>query len=163
MTYAPNNVQGPFLQGSDFFSLTETDLRTRLTTMYSRIANSVNAKEIAIYDLSEIINGQMFYNKKDIQTLRPAFRRVFNFGAIASGATLSVAHNISGIVQFTFIGGCCTTNVPDFRPIPFASASAVGFQIEAKATATNYIIINGTAGSAPAITSGFITLEYLKN
>jgi len=161
MTYAPDNVQGPFLQGSDFFSLNENDLRTRLTTMYSKIANSVNAKEIAVYDLSELLNRQQFYNPKNIQELRPAFRQVFDFGAIAAGAGLNITHNIKGATQFTFIGGCCVTDAPDFRPIPWSSTLASANNISLRVTDTQIIILNG--GGSPNITSGFITLEYLKN
>lgn len=162
MTYQPNNVQGPFLQGSDFFSLKEEDLRTKLTTMYSRIANSVNAKEIAIYDLSETLNGQQFYNPKNIQELRPAFRQVYTFGAIAAGATKTIPHGLKGVTMFTRIYGTAQ-NATWSYPIPYASFLNLGFQIDIKVDATNIIIINGAAGVTIDLVSGYVTLEYLKN
>jgi hypothetical protein len=161
MTYAPDNVQGPFLQGSDFFSLNEDDLRTRLTTMYSKIANSVNAKEIAIYDLSETLNGQQFYNPKNVQELRPDFRKVFTFDAILSGATLTFAHNIKGFTQFTRIYGTAYDGTY-WKPVPYA-AITIDYQIDIYVSSTDIIIKNGTAPTAPGITNGYVVLEYLKN
>ena len=89
------------------------------------------------------------------------FRLVVPFGAIATGATLSITHNIQSLVQFTHIYGTCITAVPDFRPIPYASATLVTNQIEVKVTPTQVVIINGA--TAPNIASGMIVLEYLKN
>jgi hypothetical protein len=162
MTYQPNNVEGPFLQGSDFFSLNETDLRTRLTTMYSKTANSVNAKEIAIYVQNEIVTGQQFYNLTDFQQPRIGFRKVFPIDAsMVVAGTITLAHGIQGIIQCTAIKGCALFDNGDWRPIPYASASNVTHQVSVHIDNTDIIIHIGVG--SPNLVSGHITLEYLKN
>jgi len=88
------------------------------------------------------------------------FRTVFSFGAIVAGATLTVAHGITGLVLPVHIYGVATTSVPDWRPIPSAPTSGNDY-IFVSVDPTNYNIKNG-AGS-PNITGGTLVIEYLKN
>lgn len=124
-------------------------------------ANAVNIREIGQYDTVELLTGQQWFTTGDGQTKRFTFRQVYVLPATAAGATTTIAHGITGQTLFTKIYGSCITNVVDYRPIPYASVSAVNKQIEINVDTTNINIINGA--SSPNITSGIIVLEYLKN
>lgn len=161
MTYAPINSESPYLPVSLKFDDKFDVLIPQLLRMYSSIAYRLNNREISIYDLQERITGQKWTDSTNLQTPKETFRIVLEFAAIAPGATLNIAHGINTIAQFTKIYGTCITATPDFRPIPYASATAVNQQIEVNVDAANVNIINGAG--APNISSGLIVLEYLKN
>ncbi len=138
-----------------------------LELLYKRIANSVNTKVGALYNLQEIASfGQYFTPAATVAltgnafAYRDVYRKTFEIGAIAAGATLTTAHGITGLVALTTVYGACITDVVDYRPIPYASATAVNTQISVRVDATNFIIVNGAA--APGITSGSLVIEYLK-
>lgn len=160
MTFSPDNTQSSYVGSSQFFPEDDEQLRIKLSEMYSHLASSLNIKEIALYEVFEQPNGQQFYDLTDIQNKRCGFRCVFPFGAIAPGAGLNITHGLTGVVQYTYIGGTCKTTI-DNRPIPYVSVSNITDQIGVRVTATQLIVFNG-ATSSP-ITSGYITLEYLKN
>lgn len=159
----PQGQPTPFLQNTITFSKDPQQFLIQLTALYGQIARYVNSKEIAIYNLAETITGQQWFVSGNPQLTRLTNRKVFEFGAIAAGATSTRAHGITGFSALTFtkIYGTAITNVVDQRPIPFASAVAVTDQIEIRADATNIIIVNGA--TAPNITSAIVVLEMLKN
>lgn len=164
MSFLPANSQAPFLPTSQVFPEEESQLLIVHTDVYASSAQAINIRQIGTYDKLEQINGQFFFNDTTPSKKRLAYRQTYSFGATAAGATTLVAHNISGvnsIVTFTHIYGTCITAVIDNRPIPYASVTAIGEQIEVLIDATNINISNGAA--APAITSGIIVLEYLKD
>lgn len=164
MTFTPVNSQGPFLPTTQVFPEDESQRLIVLTENYTDISLAVNQRVIGYYNTNETVNGKQFYNPNNAQSIRNGYRKVVEVGALAAGATSSIAHGITGVngaTTFTSITGTCVTSVPDNRPIPYASATAVNTQIEIKLDATNIVIINGAA--APAIASGIVILEYLKN
>lgn len=161
MTFLPANSKAAFLPTYDVFSEDESQRLYQLNKNYTDTANAVNVREISLYDTVELINGQQFFTAGNAQRKRFGYRKVFSIGAINAGVTLTTAHGISGITLFTQIFGTVITNVPDYRPIPFTSATAVTAQIEIRADTTNIYIVNGA--TAPPITSGIVVLEYLKN
>ena len=121
----------------------------------------VNDKERAYYPVDiEILNDQKFFVAGDPQRYRSVFRKVFSFAAIAAGATLNIAHGITGFVELTNLYGTCITAVVDYRPIPFASVAAANQGIQILLAGANISITNGAA--APNITSGICVCEYLK-
>jgi hypothetical protein len=113
-----------------------------------------------------VVTGNQYYNSnlyisKPIQ-FRQSYRQIYPFGAIAIGATLIVPHGIRNLTEVVNVYGNCITDVPDFRPIPYASVDTdVTFQIELNVDYTNINIINGA--SSQTIVSGTIILEYLLN
>lgn len=162
MTYAPLNTQAGFLNTAEVFPEDKSQFLIKLTSTYTDIANRVNIREIGTYqDQQQILTGQQFSTPGDNQTKKFSFRQMYYFGAIAPGATLTIPHNILGLVQFTHLYGTCITAVPDFRPVPFVDTSDLTGQISLRADATNIYVINGAI--APAITSGLIVAEYLLN
>jgi hypothetical protein len=165
-----NTQVGPIdTQGNTYVSqytdyqLSETELKTQLTRRDTQMAIALNFKTNGIYDQGEVQTGEQFFGTPgNIQKKRLSFRKVFSFGTLAPGDTLTppISHGITGITSGTNIYGTAVT-ADDFRPIPYASATDVLKQIEVNVTATQINIINGA--NAPAITSGIIVLEYLKN
>lgn len=137
-----------------------------LSLTYKRIANSVNSKTGGLHSKLEQFNSDQYYTATPF-VFRNVYRITFdvielNGGAnIAPGATVNVAHNIIGIVQIVHWYGGIVTDAVDFRPLPFVSATLVTNQVEVRATATNVIIVNGA--TAPTITAGSLTIEYVKN
>lgn len=161
MTYGPENTEGPFLSNAFFFPENGANLNIKLTDMYSKMSSSVNIKEIAVYETSEIVTGQQFYNATDYQNRRIGFRKVFPLEAEGAGGTITIPHGITGIVQCTAIKGCAFMDNDDWRPIPYASASNITHQVSVHINSTDLIVHIG-AGS-PGIVFGQVTVEYLKN
>lgn len=57
MSYGPVNPAMSFLSTSEVYPENEEQLRVKQTSVYSNIANSVNIREIAIYDLQQLLTG----------------------------------------------------------------------------------------------------------
>lgn len=161
MTFSPSNTLGPFLQTSTYFPDNFDEFRVKFLELWRDLSNTVNSREVGYYDLIEFLTGEKWFTTGDPQVKRLTFRKVFEIGAIATGATSTTAHGITGITAFTHIYGTCITDVVDFRPLPYASATAVNTQFELKVDSTNITIISGAA--APNITSAIVILSYLKN
>lgn len=163
MTFLPINSLGPFLPTSQVFPEDQSQLLIVLTDNYISIADAVNLRVIGTYDKLEIPTGKQYFNDTDNQKKRFSYRQVYSLPATAAGSTSSIAHNISGITTTTIctqIYGTAITSTMN-RPIPYVSVTAVNQGIEINVDATNINVINGAA--APAIISGIIVLEYLKN
>lgn len=164
MSFLPSSSVAPFLPTTQVFPEDRSQRLIVLTDNYTALAHAINIREIGVYETVEQINGQQFFNTTQPEKKRFAYRKVFAVGAIASGATSTIAHGISAVnttTTFTHIYGTVRTATIDNRPIPYASATVVRNQIEINVDATNINIINGT--TAPAISSGVVVLEYLKN
>ena len=164
MTFLPSSTKSPFLPTSQVFPEDTSQRLIVLTENFIDISQAVNIREIGIFETNEELNGQQFFNTTTPSQKRYAFRKVFVLGALATGASTTIAHSITGVnstTNFTHIYGTCVTDNIDNRPIPYASVTNVNEQIEVNVDATNINISNGAA--APNITSGLIVLEYLKN
>ncbi len=159
--FQPINAKNAFLNTAEVFPKEEDNLLRKLTALHTDVANTVNVREIALYQQNQaVLTGQQFSIPGTNQTKKYTFRQVYYFGSISAGATLTFAHGITGLVQLTLAYGTCVT-ASDFRPIPYASATNVTGQISLTVTATNIVIVNGS--TSPNITSGIIVLEYLLN
>lgn len=160
-SFKPINSQTAFLNTFIDLQLNDEQLRIVLTDLITKSAYAVNLREIAQYDLIELLTGQQFFTTGTAQTKRFSYRKVFEFGAIATGATYTTAHGITGQTIFTKIYASCVTDIVDYRPIPYASAAAITDQISIRVVGANIEIVNGA--TSPNIASGIIVLEYLKN
>lgn len=157
----PANSNAAFIPINETFSQQDDQFLIQLTNRDRDIARYINIREIAIYDLVEILTGEQWFLPGNAQSKRDAYRQVYQLPATAAGATTTIPHGISTITTFTHIYGSAVTATPDFRPIPYANATAVNQQIEIKCDNTNIYVINGAG--APNISSGVVVLEYLKN
>lgn len=157
--------QSTYLITSRVFPTDPAQLEPELAKMYNEVSQAVNAKTNGVYELAQNVTGEQWFNPAfdpDVgMRRRQSYRKVFTFGTIAVGATLAINHGIVGITSFTLTYGEAITDVPDFRNIPYASATVVTDQIQVTKTSTQIIIINGA--TAPNIVSGKFVLEYLLN
>ena len=160
MTYAPINSESPYLPNTLRFPFENEELIPQLGRMYSSMAYRLNNREISIYDLQERLTGQKWTDSTNLQVPKETYRKVFEFNGIAAGATLNIAHGINTIAQFTKIYGTFIT-AADMRPLPYVDAAAVTNQVSVRRVGANIVIVNGA--TAPAITSGIVVVEYLKN
>lgn len=135
-----------------------------ISILYKRVAASVNTKQGGLYNLTETATFQQFFAATGDNNLnfRPTYRTVYSFGPVARGTDLPINTNIASFTQFTHIYGTCITDLPDYRPIPYASTAA-NSNIDVRVTTNpgSQIIVAVGAGS-PNIVSGIIVLEYLK-
>jgi len=166
MSYGPVNPAMPFLSTSEVYPENEEQLRVKQTHVYSNIANSVNIREIAIYDLQQLLTGQQFFNPADVQNLRYTFRKVFNLGAKASGGTYTIATGISNLVMFTRMYGTCITDAApggDYRPIPYVDEATITDQISLKVVpnGSSYDLLVKVGATSPNVISGMVVLEYI--
>lgn len=157
----------PYLRTSREFPQNDAhQLSVELNKSYIDIASAVNNRTIGIFPVNRpAINGESWFLTSQ---QRQAQRQVYTFGAITAGANISIPHNIfpSNLSQFTKIYGTCITDVPDHRPIPFASVVAnsnISVLVTPSSGATSgNIVISVGAGSAN-IVSGLIILEWISN
>jgi hypothetical protein len=164
--YQGQNAPESFLPTSEVFPEDYKQFLDRFNSIYTDIAKQVNCREICRYEPTETLTGQQFLDASNIQNRKYTYRKVYYFGAIASGATLNIPHGITitaGQTLFTYIGGGFVDSTPYYKPLPYAHSSAIGNQLDVKLDNINIILINGTAGVAPAIVRGCVVLEYLKN
>lgn len=154
----------PFLITSRYFPPDQVQIQPVLNKAYIEIAQAVNARIIGNFEPTQSVTGETWFEEQpegEPIRRRQTYRRVYRFDAIAAGATLTFNHNIEDLDIFTRIWGTAETATPDFRPIPYASATTLNTQIEVNVTATQINIINGAG--APNIVRGMLVLEYLLN
>lgn len=162
MTFDPSRSLGPFLPINQTFSTDDDQFLIQITNRDRDIARYINIREIAIFDQTEVPTGQQWYNPSNVQIKRNGYRKVFVFGAISAGASATISTAITGITQITHMWGQAIS-ASDSRPIPYASVTSAASQVELtiNPTFTTITVLNGS--SAPAIVSGTVVLEYLKN
>ena len=157
MSYEPDF----FLSETENFQ--DKDYETFLNTWnktYEKIARQVNVKDFGYYSTEEMVNGQRWSKiTSGVQEYKTVYRKRFDFTTITQGGTETIKHGISGFTLITRSYGEVITDVVDYRSIPYTSISNVNLGIQITKTATEIIIVNGSA--APAISSGFVVLEYI--
>jgi ribosomal protein S16 len=161
MTTSSNSSIAPFLSVTEVYPEDKSQRQIKHTNVYSNIANAVNVREISIYDLQTLITGQRFFNPNDVQNLRFSYRKVFQLGAVAAGATATIAHNINGLTTFTRLYGTLIDKAGFYLPLPYVDALNVTNQVSLYADITNIYVVNGA--TANDIVSGIIVAEYLLN
>lgn len=145
------------------------DILIRLYQNLNQIVLPINTKDTGIYDLSEFVNGQVFFPNPSLDsttsqspTPRQVFRKIINFGALPNIATKSVAHGITidANLSITRFYAAATNPSTSYLPIPFASATDVAHNIELNMDATNINIVTGANYSAYTIC--YVVIEYIK-
>ncbi len=148
--------QVPYLRVQRTFPNDPEELAVELDKSYIDIANNVNQRTIGIFaTVRPVITGENWYlssSRSPQQTLR----QVYTF--IAAG---SYVHNINltQIAGFTRIYGAFT-NGTNWYPLPYVDVVAANNQVNIVITPTNIVITAG-GGAPPAITNGFVILEWL--
>lgn len=156
-----NNIlnQVAYLQSSREFPDDPKQLGYILNKSYIDTANAVNARTIGIFPVNRsAITGESWFVQKNQR--QQTLRQVYPFGAIAAGGILTIPYKVSGFVQFTRIYGTCFTNLPDARPIPYASVAA-NANIDLRIDTVNFNIVIAVGAASTNITSGLIVLEWM--
>jgi hypothetical protein len=157
------------LQGKDLSSSEFIQFMVALTQRINLISIQLNAKDIGLYQLTEILNGQQFFPNPALSsttaqspTQRPVLRTVVNFGALPNAATKSVPHGITfdATTSFTRIYGTATFPSTSAIPIPYSSTVNINQNISIVIDATNVNIT--TAMDYTNFTICYVILEYIK-
>ncbi len=137
------------------------ELMVRLYQNINNIAIALNAKCSGYYINEEFVNGKLYFNPTDNNSLelRPGFQKTINTGALGAGVT-AVNHGITvtNTLKWMFISGAAT-NTGTLVGYPITFAGAAGNNIEVTTTATQVIINNN---SGVTFTDSQVTLEYVK-
>jgi len=163
MTTPSGQQQQPYLPTSRKFPVQNpVQLEPELIKSYIDVAQAVNIRTIGIFENLQIVTGERWFSGDASNALlkRQSYRKAFTFAAISAGTSSSILHGITNVTAFTRIYGTCITDIPDYRPLPYASVTA-NANIELKVTPTQITISVGAA--SPNITSAIVVLEYLLN
>lgn len=150
--------QTPYLITTRDFPFEPERLAKELNRSYIDIANSINVRTIGIFSINrQVITGESWVLAGNVryQTLR----QVYQFGAIAAGATLDIPHGIKNINQFTRIYGTVVTNIPDYRPLPYVDPTTLTTGMALLCNGTNIHIAVGA--TAIPVVNGIVVLEWL--
>lgn len=129
-----------------------------LTLDRKRIADSMNSKEGALYDLTEQANFRKFYDPANTQQTRNSYRSVFdlvilNKGNIPAGATVSFPHNIQNLYNNDLTYASCTTD--EAKPRLFSIMGITVYLDDTKVFFTNPLGV--------ALKQAIVVANYLKN
>jgi hypothetical protein len=154
------NLQtSPYLQKQRNFPRNNlNELTNQIDITYIDIAQKVNDRTIGLFALNfPAITGESWYlegQPRKQQTLRQLY--------IFSGAG-TIPHGITTADTggFTKIYGTFTDGT-NWYPLPYVDVLSSTNQVNVIVTPTDIVITAG-AGAPPAITSGFVVLEWLSN
>lgn len=163
----PANSAGAFVTSYRNYELEGVDLIQQHKQAYQDLSNGVNQREIALYDLTELVTGQQWFTLGDPQTKRYAYRTTFdlvdlNGGNIPDAMTTSITLTTSTIPPFI-------NNALD--PIHgFGGATGIDgifyfvndpeLYVRFDNTTNTVIIVNNTGVD---MTQMYWVMEYLKN
>jgi len=166
MRFSPANALNSYVPTDVILPEKPEDLRRVLNDTLNRIIDALNDKDIAQYDLRELVNGQKWFTPGDTQRFRVPFRKVIDFGALPNSGPKGVAHGITtnSNTTFTRIYAVATdpgiASVTSAIPIPYVDPNALSNSIEIAVDATNVVIT--TAFNYTSYTTCYVVLEYLQ-
>ena len=149
------------------------DLKEILVRLYQNLnlmSVLLNIKDTGLYDLSEFVNGQVWFPNPAIPATsfdttdaiyRQNYRKVINFGPLPNGVK-PVAHEITvtDMTSFTRIYGAASDQTAlTYLPLPYVNLVAAN-QIQVDVDATFVTITTGIDYSA--YTVAYIVVEYLQ-
>jgi hypothetical protein len=158
------------LQDTEVTSPQFKELLVRLYQQVGNIAVVLNTKDSGLYQLSEFVDGQLWFSNPALNSSTPQsaqdrqdFRKVINFGPLPNTGTKSVPHGITCTPMTTFTRIYATasdTTGFNYIPLPYASPTTAN-NIELNVDATNVNIITGSNRSNFNIC--YVVLEYLQS
>lgn len=156
-----SNIENPnpFIPENVYWSPDPQQFRIQITRFWSDIARGANQREIAAYDLNEIVTGQQWANSTNAQQTRDGFRKVFYLPA-PLGAVASIPHGFTNLELSTFtwtkIIGAYTNQTGSPRGASIAS------EIDVFPTPGSNISFAVPVAYQVTYTA-IVVLEYLKN
>jgi hypothetical protein len=153
--------QVAFLRTTRNFPAEIQQLSVEVNLAYVDTANKVNSRTIGIFtqNVASLNGEEWFVNNKNQK--QQGFRKVYPFGA----APTTIAHNLNvppfqfTALSFVRIFGTFTDGT-NWYPLPYVNSTAANNQISLSVTPTNIVITPG-GGAPPAITSGYVVLEWI--
>ena len=127
------------------------------------IVQAVNARDIAQYAESEVVNGQLFLTSGDNNSYRQVYRKVIDFGALPNTTTKSVAHGITvtATTEFTRIYATASDPSTRFVPITYVNVTTPADGIEIDVDGTN-VNIETTTANWTGFTTCYVVVEYVQ-
>ncbi len=160
------------LQEVDVKSPQFKELLVRMYQQINNIANVLNVKDTGMYQLSEFVNGQLYFSNPALDSStdqypidRPVLRKVINFGTLPNAAVKSVPHGITCTAMTSFTRIYATASDPvgfNYIPIPYASNAGATDMVELYVDATNVNIDTGTIDRTN-FTITYVVLEYIQS
>jgi len=132
-----------------------------LVNTVNNLMLSVNSKDIGIYNDSEVVTGQLYFNNNSNE-LRPVYRKVIDFGGLPNNAIKQVAHGLDSTWNYKFTriyGAASDSTNQEYIPLPYAT-SVVLESIEVYVDNTNINI--RTRIDYTSFDTTYIVLEYLE-
>ena len=158
-----NTIDASLLEDMDVNSPEFKRFLVSLIENVDSLLLAVNAKDIGIYNDSETVTGQKFFDDNDDENIqRPVYRKVINFGALPNTANKQVAHSLDSTwnYKFTRIYGVASDSTnQDYLPIPYATATAADI-IELYVDNT-YINIT-TGKDRTSFDTTYVVIEYIE-
>ena len=151
-TNLPNQV--PFLRQQRLFPQEMQALTVEVDRAYTDIASSVNSRTIGVYTNNNSVQTGEIWHQNGVSY--SGFRRFYSF---AAAGNIPHGINTSNIFAFIKIYGTFTDGTV-WYPLPYVDVAAANNQVSVTVTATNIVITAG-AGAPPAITQGYVVLEWL--
>ena len=119
-------------------------------------AIKINSREIGTYATGfQVVNGQQWIITGQANK-QQALRQLYTFTAAGS-----IAHGInwSGVALISPLSYGSFTDGTNWYGAIYASSTAIAGQVSFYVTSTNIVVVSGAG--APAITSGYINLEWV--
>lgn len=104
------------------------------------------------YSTDEVATGKKWIDGKTI------YRKVLDIGAISTGGSKNIAHNVANFSEYTHIEGIAKAN-DLYMTLPFTAVAAATYNVQIQMSATD-VRVYCAPGSF--ISSGFIVIEYTK-
>ena len=157
MTTTTNLQFSPYLKTQWQFPNEDVrGLATQIDIAYIDISSKVNSRTVGIFSTGfPLVTGERWYLSGS-STGQQTLRQVYPFTAAGN-----IAHgiNFAAITTLTRIYGVFTDGSV-YYPLPYVDVVAANNQVNVVVNSTNIVITQG-AGAPPAITSGYVVLEWL--
>lgn len=160
MSFAPLSSLGNYLELSVTLPEEPLELRNALVKILETHARMINRKDTGSYEVVEQLNSQLYFGP-DPQTKRSVYRKCFSFGVILTNNTHTIAHGLSGVVEYTRIYGTAKMPAGAFWALPRVSTINVNRQVSLDIIGANINIVNGAG--CPNISCGLVVLEFVKS
>lgn len=153
--------KGAFLRGQRLFPQEAQPLSVEIDRSYVEMASKINDKTIGFFTTSSsAVTGEKW--QIDGKTYN-GFRQMYTFET-----TGNIEHllQLENILAFTRIYGTFVdSSDPDpdlwiWYPLPYVDATAADNQVSLTVTSTDIVITAG-GGSPPAVSSGYVVLEWI--
>lgn len=161
--YQPSNAQQAYVPTTITLPEDPAQQKRVLVDYLSRVANSLNVRDIGEYSTTEVVTGQNYYGTSATPLKqRGVFRKVIDYSlALPNTASVNIPHGLTLSADFRFTRIYGVANNPGTSAIPLPNDGAGGQGVALSISGANIVLT--TAFNATAFTSTSIVLEYVKS